>query len=87
MESILLEKHQHEEESSSDSQLQEEIDSFEALINGVSSARQQIGSLPDKERRQEAEALTLRLLSKLGFDDGSDSDTDSASDHAPQSTA
>ena len=71
-----LEKPQSQDESSSDSQLQEEMDNFEALINGMANARQQIGSLPDNQRRQGAEALTLQLLSKLGFDGGTDSDSE-----------
>ncbi len=61
----------------SDSQLQEEMDNFEALINGVATARQQIGSLPDVERRAKAEAVTMSLLAKLGFEGGTDSDSDS----------
>ena len=78
-ESTLSNKPASQEHSSDDSQLEEDIESFEAMISGMASARQQISSLPDKQRREEAEALTLRLLSKLGFDEATDSDSDSPS--------
>ena len=51
---------------------------FDVLMDELASARNRLRSLQDIDRRNEATALTMHLISKLGLEDDSDSDPESS---------
>ena len=63
-------------EGRSEEELERDMNQFESMMSEVATARSQLQSLSDHDRRRAAEDLTLKLVSRFGLEECSDSESE-----------